>query len=81
MYTSAKQYLFEDEGLDGSFIDFGLKNPKDDAYTEETQNLYRLLFEALSQMNDSQNALKVISELLGTYNKESASKSRDDAHK
>ena len=49
--------------------------------TEETQNLYRLLFEALSQMNDSQNALKVISELLGTYNKESASKSRDDAHK
>ena len=49
--------------------------------TEETQNLYRLLFEALSQMNDSQNALKVVGELLGTYNKESASKSRDDAHK
>lgn len=49
--------------------------------TEETQHLYRLLFEALSQMNDSQNALKVIGELLGTFNKESASKSRDDAHK
>ena len=36
-FISANQYLFEDEGLDGSFIDFGLKNPKDDAYTEETQ--------------------------------------------
>lgn len=49
--------------------------------TEETQVLYRLLFEALSQMNDSQNALKFVTELLGTYTKETASKSRDDAHK
>lgn len=49
--------------------------------TEETQVLYRLLFDALSQMNDSQNALKIVTELLSTYNKESASKSRDDAHK
>lgn len=48
---------------------------------EETQTLYRLLFEALSQTNDSQNALKVLIELLGTFNKDSASKSRDDAHK
>lgn len=49
--------------------------------TEETQTLYRLLFEAVSQMNDSQNSLKFITELLGTYTKETASKSRDDAHK
>ena len=48
---------------------------------EEIQALYRLLFEALSQMNDSTNALKVVIELLGTYDKDSASKSRDDAHK
>lgn len=48
---------------------------------EETQALYRLLFDALSQTNDSQNALKVVIELLGTYNKDNASKSRDDAHK
>jgi len=48
---------------------------------EETQALYRLLFDALSQTNDSQNALKVVIELLGTFNKDSASKSRDDAHK
>ena len=32
-------------------------------------------------MGDSANALKVITELLSTYTKESASKSRDDAHK
>ena len=49
--------------------------------TEEIQVLYRLLFEALSQMNDSQNSLKVVTELLGTYSKENASKSRDDAHR
>lgn len=49
--------------------------------TEEIQALYRLLFEALSQMNDSTNALKVVIELLGTFDKENASKSRDDAHK
>lgn len=48
---------------------------------EETQALYRLLFDALSQTNDSQNALKVVIELLSTYNKDNASKSRDDAHK
>lgn len=48
---------------------------------EEVQALYRLLFEALSQMNDSTNALKVVIELLGTFDKDSASKSRDDAHK
>jgi len=48
---------------------------------EETQTLYRLLFDALSQTNDSQNALKVVIELLGTFNKDNASKSRDDAHK
>lgn len=49
--------------------------------TEEIQVLYRLLFDALSQMNDSKNALKVVIELLGTFDKDSASKSRDDAHK
>lgn len=49
--------------------------------TEEIQALYRLLFEALSQMNDSTNALKVVIELLGTFDKDNASKSRDDAHK
>lgn len=48
---------------------------------EEVQALYRLLFDALSQMNDSTNALKVVIELLGTFDKDSASKSRDDAHK
>lgn len=48
---------------------------------EETQALYRLLFDATSQMNDSQNALKFINELLSTYTKETACKSRDDAHK
>lgn len=48
---------------------------------EETQALYRLIFEALSQVNDSQNALKFVTELLSTYTKETASKSRDDAHK
>lgn len=49
--------------------------------TEEVQALYRLLFDALSQMNDSSNALKVVIELLSTFDKDSASKSRDDAHK
>ena len=49
--------------------------------TEEVQALYRLLFDALSHMNDSTNALKVVIELLSTFNKDSASKSRDDAHK
>jgi translation initiation factor 3 subunit M len=49
--------------------------------TEETQALYRLLFEALAKMNDSQGALKVITELLSTYEKSNASKSRDDVHK
>lgn len=48
---------------------------------EESQVLYRLLFEATAQMNDSKNALKFITQLLGTYTKETASKSRDDAHK
>lgn len=49
--------------------------------TEEIQALYRLLFEALSKMNDSTNALKVVIELLSTFDKDTASKSRDDAHK
>jgi hypothetical protein len=49
--------------------------------TEETQVLFRLLFEALSQVNDSQNSLKVVTELLSSYTKENASKSREDAHK
>lgn len=49
--------------------------------TEESQVLYRLLFEATAQMNDSKNALKFITQLLGTYTKETASKSREDAHK
>ena len=49
--------------------------------TEETQALYRLLFEALSHVNDSAAALKVVIELLSTYSKDNASKSRDDAHK
>lgn len=49
--------------------------------TEEIQALYRLLFECLSQMGDSTNALKVVIELLGTFDKDTASKSRDDAHK
>ena len=48
--------------------------------TEELQALYRILFEAL-QIHDSQNAFKTIIELLSTYTKENASKSRDDAHK
>jgi len=48
---------------------------------EETQVAYRLLFEALSQVNDSANALKLVIELLGTYDKDTASKSRDDANK
>jgi len=51
------------------------------ATLDETQALYRLLFECLAQMSDSQNALKVIIELLGTYTKENAAKSRDDAHR
>ena len=51
------------------------------ATLEETQTLYRLLFETLSQMNESQKALKVLHELLGTYTKETASKAREDAHK
>jgi hypothetical protein len=48
---------------------------------EDIQALYRVLFEALAQVNESQSALKVIIELLGTYTKENASKSREDAHK
>jgi hypothetical protein len=48
---------------------------------EETQYLYRLMFETLSQLNDSQGALHILYELLSTYNKETASKSRDDANK
>jgi len=51
------------------------------ASSEETQTLYRLIFDALSQMNDSVNALKFVTELLSTYTKDTASKSRDDAHK
>ena len=37
MYTSAKQYLFEDEGLDGSFRDPSFQVPEDDACSEEIQ--------------------------------------------
>lgn len=48
---------------------------------EENQVLFRLLFEALSSMNDSTNALRVVIELLSTFDKDNASKSRDDAHK
>ena len=48
--------------------------------TEDIQALYRILFVAL-QIIDSQNAFKTIIELLSTYTKETASKSRDDAHK
>lgn len=48
---------------------------------EETQNVYRLLFEALAQTNDSAAALKVMTELLSTYTKDTASKSREDANK
>lgn len=48
---------------------------------DETQALYRLLFETLSQSNDSQSALKILNELLSTYTKENASKARDDAHR
>jgi hypothetical protein len=48
---------------------------------EETQTLYRLMFETLSQMNESQSALNVLRELLSTYSKENASRGRDDAIK
>jgi len=48
---------------------------------EETQALYRLLFDALSQSGNSTDSLKVITELLSTYTKDTATKSRDDAHK
>jgi hypothetical protein len=48
---------------------------------EETQTLYRLLFEALSQMNEANDALKFVNELLSTYTKENASKAREDANK
>lgn len=48
---------------------------------EENQALFRILFDALSTMNDSTNALRVVIELLSTFDKENASKSRDDAHK
>lgn len=48
---------------------------------EETQALYRALFDTLSQLNESQKALKILNELLGTYNKANASKAREDALK
>ena len=35
-YTNAKQYLFEDEGRDGTFKNISEQIPKDDARTEET---------------------------------------------
>jgi translation initiation factor 3 subunit M len=49
--------------------------------TNEIQTLYRVLFEALSLSGDSQNALKVMNQLLSTFTKENADKAKDDAYK
>ncbi|CAF1324283.1 unnamed protein product [Didymodactylos carnosus] len=49
--------------------------------TEQVQDLYRFMYEAYVQAKDTDNALKLLLELLGTYTKENASKARPDAIK
>lgn len=46
---------------------------------EQMQKLYRLLHDVLSKGNQSEQAAKVMIELLGTYTAENASYARDDA--
>lgn len=48
---------------------------------EQMQKLYRLLHDVLSKGNQSEQAAKVMVELLGTYTAENASYARDDAIK
>ncbi|KAF5298618.1 hypothetical protein FQR65_LT09714 [Abscondita terminalis] len=47
--------------------------------SEQLQKLYRLLHEVLVKSNQSEQAAKVMIELLGTYTAENASQARDDA--
>ncbi|XP_072034861.1 eukaryotic translation initiation factor 3 subunit M-like [Amphiura filiformis] len=48
---------------------------------EKTNNVLRLLYEALKESKQSQAAGKVMVELLGTYTEDNASAARDDAHR
>ncbi|KAK3593943.1 hypothetical protein CHS0354_011554 [Potamilus streckersoni] len=45
------------------------------------QNTYRMLHDSLVEANMSEQATKVMIELLGTYTEENASQARDDAHR
>lgn len=45
------------------------------------QNLYRLLYEALLEVKYSEEASKVMFELLGTYTDDNASQARSEAHR
>ncbi|XP_018318614.1 eukaryotic translation initiation factor 3 subunit M [Agrilus planipennis] len=47
--------------------------------SEQLQKLYRLLHEVLLKSNQSEQAAKVMIELLGTYTSENASQAREDA--
>ncbi|XP_076450722.1 eukaryotic translation initiation factor 3 subunit M-like [Babylonia areolata] len=49
--------------------------------TAKLQNLYRTLYDALVECKASEQATKVMIELLGTYTEDNASQARDDAHK
>lgn len=48
---------------------------------DKTNNVLRLLYEALKESKHSQAAGKVMVELLGTYTEDNASAARDDAHR
>jgi len=49
--------------------------------TEQVQELYRCMYEAYAAAKDTDSALKLLLELLGTYTKENASKARADTLK
>ncbi|KAK7098489.1 eukaryotic translation initiation factor 3 subunit M-like [Littorina saxatilis] len=56
-------------------------NTKWELSTAKLQNLYRTLYDALVECKASEQATKVMIELLGTYTEDNASQARDDAHK
>lgn len=56
-------------------------NTKWELSTAKLQNLYRTLYDALVECKASEQATKVMIELLGTYTEDNASQAREDAHK
>ncbi|KAL1505809.1 hypothetical protein ABEB36_005286 [Hypothenemus hampei] len=71
--TDQIKSIFQDvESLKEQFKHCPLSN-------EELQKLYRLLHEVLLKSNQSEQAAKVMIELLGTYTDKTASHARDDA--